>query len=300
MFSLFLSCSIILSGPTPSFAFPFAPSPCHDSGSDRSLRTLVAYYGPVDNRKLITQGGKELGLSDQEIAHLREVTGVIICPSPNGKTGWFSSATLESGGDRILTAAHNFNQNKDNNIQFEKCYFQNQATPPKSSFFSLDSKNKPNVMYNSGWPSDPIADYAVVKLQTPFHVKNPFPFDFSGRRLTPNDKIIVVSGAQKHFDNHSFSEPIVQQCSSPDSAVNTTTVYYTNCALFHQASGSIGYVRNGDGVLSQKIIANSIGTENNSEEYDFKKVQYSKLLGLDRAFFEDAKTFGLGAQSHSN
>ena len=287
-----LACALSLSNLSPSYAFPFAHSLCHDSGSDRSLRNLVAYYGPVDNRKLISEGGKELGLSAQEIVHLREVSGVMICPGPNGK-GFATSATLEGNGDRILTAAHAFSQNDVNSIQFDKCYFKNQAIPQKISLLALTPKKQPDAMFNAGWPQDSTADYAVAKLETPIHIRNPFPFDSSGRRLTPEDKIIVVSGAQKHFDNHNLSEPIVQQCSAPDTMAVSTTIYYTNCALFHQASGSIGYVRDANGVLTQKILANGIGTQKQSEDYDFSKKQFSDFMGLDRAFLLDAKSFGM-------
>ena len=139
MLGLILGCGLSLSNPNSGYAFPFAHSLCHDSSGDSSLRKLVAYYGPVDNRKLISEGGKELGLSDQEIAHLREITGVMICPGPNGK-GLGTSATLEGNGDRILTAAHGFDQNEEKSIQFDKCYFKNQAIPQQIIDDRADAK----------------------------------------------------------------------------------------------------------------------------------------------------------------
>ena len=229
------SCMLSVTSPSISLALPF----CHSSQLNRPLLHLAAYYGATDNRSLISKSGKQLGLSDKEIEQLREITGVMVCPGPNGK-GFATSATLEGNGDRILTAAHGLNQNAAKSIQFDKCYFKNESVPPKIALLSLNSDHLPDAKFNARWPQDETADYTIIKLQKSIAIKNPFPFDFTGRILKPEDRLIVVSGAQKGFDNGQGSEPIIQQCHAPNTISVSTTLYSTDCAGFHQGSGSIG------------------------------------------------------------
>ena len=286
--TIFASCMLSLASPSISLALPY----CHVSQLNKPLFKLAAYYGATDNRSLISEGGKKLGLSDVEIAQMREITGIMVCPGPNGM-GFSTSASLEGTGDRILTAAHALDQNAAKSIQFDKCYFQNESVPPKIALLSVNSNHLPDAKFNAGWPQDHTADYAVIKLQKSLAIKNPFPIDFSGRHLNPEDKILVVSGAQKGFDNGHGSEPIVQQCHAPNSSSVSTTLYFTDCALFPKGSGSIGYFRDEKGILNQKMIASGNNTDDQHEEYDFSKKQYSVFLGLDGSFLADAPKLGL-------
>ena len=182
-----------------------APSP--GSAADRfsGLLQRVNIIDGADGRDLLLAIGPRLGLSRDEIARIRKVSGYVGCLSPSPSVG---SGALFLSNRQILTAAHIFFEASGR--KRSKCFFKNQDAKPVMIDLLVDDDN---ARFGARPPkSGSNNDYAVVRLAEPLAGGEPFPVAAE----TPpraGEALILVSahpaGMEKPMDN---GVPVIQGC----------------------------------------------------------------------------------------
>jgi hypothetical protein len=110
----------------PVISMPFGPSV--------GLLQKVNVIGGPDRRDSLLAIGPQLGLSADEIARIRRVSGYVGCLEPSPSVG---SGALFLSNNQILTAADIFFE--DSGRQRWKCFFKNQDSAPVKIDLLTDS-----------------------------------------------------------------------------------------------------------------------------------------------------------------
>jgi len=190
----------------------------------------------VDDRDSLTAIGPALGLSAEEIARIRKVSGSVGCFFPTPSVG--SGALFLTNG-QVLTAAH---------ILFTRdgkrrsgCFFKNQAVD--SVKIDLDTTRAafgaipPRAGSNS--------DFAIVTLVEPVPDAVPFPVA-DDVPVSAGDRLIVITahpaGMEKSVAN---DVPVAQGCTVRRAPVSTeaTSFYRTDCDATGSSSGGMHLAR---------------------------------------------------------
>lgn len=221
-----------------------------DAGGERaSVVQRVNIIDGVDDRGALAELGPALGLSGNEIARIRKVSGYVGCLSPSPSMG--AGALFVSNG-QILTAAH---------ILFEpsgrprrKCFFRNQDPEPFHTELDLAPTA---VRFGAKLPkAGSAADFAVVRLVEP--VPRAVPFQSLGTLPGVGDALIVVTahpaGMARQVDN---AMPVVQGCTVrrvlPAKSPGAASQFRTDCDATGSSSGGMNLSRVGGELVFQGI-----------------------------------------------
>lgn len=208
----------------------------------------------ADDRDALTALGPRLGLSGDEIARIRRVSGFVGCLAPTPSLG---SATLFLSSGQIITAAHIL-VDASGKLR-SKCFFKNQEARPFMTDLLLDPASialggpRPKAGSN--------ADFAIVRLAAPVPDATPFPV-VDADPVT-GDRLIVVtahpSGMERAVD---AGMPVVQGCAvrrvpkGRDPAAST--FFRTDCDATGASSGGM-HLSRVDGRLTLRGITISTG-----------------------------------------
>jgi hypothetical protein len=201
----------------------------------------------TDDRGALTELGPKLGLSADEIAQIRKVSGYVGCLSPSPSVG---SAALFLTNDQILTAAHVFFE--DSGRKRSKCFFRAQLAGAPRIDLKLDAGTaifgaaKPKAGSND--------DYAIVKLAAP--VKGAVPFPVTDVPIAQGDQLIVVTAHPAGMEKVDNDVPVVQACTVrrvPRSAAKTS-FYRSDCDATGASSGGMNLARVGGRLVWRGII----------------------------------------------
>ena len=255
------------------------------------LQQVNVIDGP-DRRDSLLAIGPRLGLSADEIARIRKVSGYVGCFAPSPAIG---SGALFLTNNQILTAAHIFFE--DSGRQRSKCFFKNQDAAPVKIDLLLDPAN---ARFGAQSPKSPANnDYAVVRLAEPIEGAEPFPV---AADIAPHtgDPLIVVSshpaGMTTVVDN---GVPVVQGCKIRRVPKSTaaTSFYRTDCAASGESSGSMNLARV-DGRLVFRGIVITTGPWRDPKfagaPYDEAKGSVTTALGTDAAILKAGEDLARG------
>jgi hypothetical protein len=248
------------------------------------LLHLVNIIDGADRRDSLLAIGPRLGLSTDEMARIRKVSGYVGCLAPSPSVG---SGALFLSNRQILTAAHIFFEASGR--QRWKCFFKNQDTAPVKVDLLLDDANaRFGALPPKSGSND---DYAIVRLAEPIAGGEPFPVaaDVPPRA---GDSLIVVSshpaGMTTPVDN---GIPVVQSCKIrrvPKSAA-ATSFYRTDCDASGESSGSMNLARV-DGRLVFRGIVITTGPWRDPKlvgaPYDEARGSVTTALGTDAAILK--------------
>jgi len=257
-----------------------APSP--GSAADRlsGLLQRVNIIDAADGRDSLLAIGPQLGLSRDEIARIRKVSGYVGCLSPSPSVG---SGALFLSNRQILTAAHIFFEASGR--KRSKCFFKNQDAKPVMIDLLVDDGN---ARFGARPPkSGSNNDYAVVRLAEPLVGGEPFPVAAETPRA--GEALILVSahpaGMEKPMDN---GVPVIQGCKIRRVPKSTaaTSFYRTDCDATGAASGSMNLARV-KGQLAYRGIVITTGPWRDPKligaPYDEAKGSVTTALGTDSA-----------------
>jgi hypothetical protein len=274
-----LACgAVALVALVPAIAAPVITMPSAPSAG--LLQQVNVIDGP-DRRNSLLAIGPQLGLSADEIARIRKVSGYVGCLEPSPSVG---SGALFLSNNQILTAADIFFD--DSGRQRSNCFFKNQDLAPVKIHLLLDAANA----RLGAWPPKPASndDYAVVRLAEPIIGGDPFPV---APDLPPRagDSLIVVSAHPAAMatpvDN---GIPVVQGCKIrhvPNSTA-ATSFYRSDCSATAGAAGAMNLARV-DGKLVFRGIVISTGPWRDPKffgaPYDEARGSVTTALGTDAA-----------------
>ena len=238
-----------------------------------------------DERDSLLVLGPELGLSAQEIARIRKVSGYVGCflPSPSVGTG-----ALFLSNQQILTAGHIFFA--ADGRRRSKCFFRNQdGAEPLMIDLLPDAVNarfgakRPKAGSNQDW--------AIVRLVAPVPGAEPLPVAYEAP-VQAGDELVVVTahpaGMEKEVEK---SVPVVQGCTvrrAPKSS-SSTSFFRTDCDATGSSSGGMHLARV-DGELVFRGITITTGPWRDERfkgaPYDEKTGSVTTALGADAAILE--------------
>jgi hypothetical protein len=238
----------------------------------------------IDGRDSLLEIGPKLGLSQDEIARIRKVSGYVGCLSPSPSVG---SGALFLSNRQILTAAHIFFEASGRRRW--KCFFKNQDPKPVMVDLLVDDDN---ARFGAVSPkSGSNGDYAIVRLAAPIEGGEPFPVA-AGTPPRVGDPLILISahpaGMALPMDN---GVPVVQGCKVRRVPKSTaaTSFYRTDCDATGAASGSMNLGRV-DGRLIYRGIVITTGPWRDAKligaPYDEAKGSVTTALGTDAAILK--------------
>jgi hypothetical protein len=282
------------------YKFPFArdliPGKCNPSGYETSFEKLVHninIVGPTDGRGALSDLGPKIGMSPVEIRQVRKSTGYIYCPGTKYKNRATGSGALIGNNKTIFTTAHSFIDGEGRKREpLSNCFFQNQDSPytRRNLVFKSGSHKigfKPGV-------SRYRTDYAIVQLEDEIPGAEPFPFEESGSLIKDDQKVIVISAAQKNMTvKVDPNEPVVQSCSTKFSLGGDDfgrSVFYTDCDIHGGGSGSPVLARSQGGqlVLRGLLTANGEGAID-YHDFELKTGNYAEGILIDDRIISELK-----------
>jgi hypothetical protein len=272
-----LACGIVALVPfVPVAAAPVITMPA--AASAGLLQQVNVIDGP-DRRNSLLAIGPQLGLSANEIARIRKVSGYVACLEPSPSVG---SGALFLSSNQILTAGDIFFD--DSGRQRWKCFFKNQDSAPVKIDLLLDPANA----RLGAWPPKPASnsDYAVVRLAEPITGGDPFPVA-PDVPLRAGDALIVVSAHPEAMTTRVDNGiPVVQGCNVRRVPRSTavTSFYRSDCSASGAMAGAMNLARV-DGKLVFRGIIISTGPWRDPKffgaPYDEAKGSVTTALGAD-------------------
>lgn len=240
----------------------------------------------TDDRDSLLAIGPSLGLSDDEIARIRKVSGYVGCFLPTPSLG---SGALFLANNQILTAGHVF-FDPVTGIRRSSCFFKNQEEP----FVRIDLL--PEAGRFGAVPLKPGSnyDFAVVPLASPIEGAEPFPV-LPDVPVKQGDALIVVTahpaGMEKQVPNEI---PVVQGCSVRRVPISSsiTSFYRSDCDASGSSSGGMNLSRvNGELVYRGVTITTGLwrDPELHGAPYDEKRGSVTTALGTDAAILKAAR-----------
>ena len=239
----------------------------------------------ADERDSLLVVGPSLGLSAEEIARIRKVSGYVGCflPTPSVGTG---ALFLTNG--QIITAAHIF-FTRDGQRRSD-CFFKNQAAD--SVKIDLDTSR---AAFGAVPPkAGSNADFAIVTLVEPIPGASPFPVEESVP-VRAGDRLIVITahpaGMEKTVDN---SVPVAQGCQVRRVPVSTaaTSFYRTDCDATGSSSGGMHLARVGGRLVFRGITITAGPWQDpafHGAPYDERAGSVTTALGTDAAILAAGK-----------
>lgn len=222
------------------------PEPAANVRSQRPHILPVNIIDGVDDRDSLLAIGPALGLSREEIARIRKVSGFVGCFHPTPSVG---SGALFLNNRQIITAAHIF-FTRDGRRR-TGCFFKNQAAD--SMKIDLDTSRA------AFGAVPPVAgsndDFAIVTLAEPIPDAEPFPVA-ANVSVVAGDRLIVITahpaGMEKVVDNN---VPVAQACTVRRAPVSTeaTSFYRTDCDATGASSGGMHLSRVGGRLVFRGI-----------------------------------------------
>ncbi len=208
--------------------------------AEDAFLTRVNVIDGTDDRDFILAIGPALGLSAEEIARIRKVSGFVGCfhPTPSVGTG-----ALFLTNRQIITAAHIF-FTRDGRRR-TGCFFKNQA----ADSVKINIPIGPGLAAFGAMPprAGSNEDFAIATLAESVPGAVPFPVE-EGVRIKAGDRLIVITahpaGMEKAVDN---SVPVAQGCTVRRVPVSTspTNFYRTDCDASGSSSGGMHLARVG-------------------------------------------------------
>jgi Trypsin-like peptidase domain len=202
----------------------------------------------VDDRDSLLTIGPALGLSPEEMARIRKVSGFVGCFRPTPSVG---SGALFLSNRQIITAAHIFFTREGR--PRSDCFFKNQAEDSikidlitgsgRAAFGAIPPKAGSNE------------DFAIVTLAEPVQGATPFPVE-DRVPIARGDRLIVITahpaGMAKKVDNN---VPVAQGCTVRRVPVSTaaTSFYRTDCDASGSSSGGMHLARVGGRLVFRGI-----------------------------------------------
>jgi hypothetical protein len=235
----------------------------------------------VDDRDSLLAIGPALGLSDEEIARIRKVSGYVGCFLPSPSVG---SGALFLSNRQIITAAHIFFM--PNGERRSSCFFKNQAADSRKIDLLIGDGHAAFGAVPPAAGSN--ADFAIVTLAEPIEGAVPFPVE-EGMPIKAGDSLIVITahpaGLEKEVDN---AVPVAQGCTVMRAPKSTapTSFYRTDCDATGSSSGGMHLSRVG-GQLAFRGITISAGPWRDpafhGAPYDERRGSVTTALGTDAA-----------------
>lgn len=190
----------------------------------------------ADERGSLLDRGPRLGLSPQEIARIRKVSGYVGCFLPTPSVG---AAALFLSDRQILSAAHIFFDRSGQ--PRSKCFFRNQDAEPVMLDLLPDiaefGAEPPKAGSNN--------DYAIVRLAAPVPGAEPFPVDEQVPVVAGEALIVVTAHPAGMALEVDKAVPVVQGCvvrRAPRSTA-ATSFYRTDCDATGSSSGGMHLAR---------------------------------------------------------
>jgi hypothetical protein len=242
----------------------------------------------ADDRESLLVIGPKLGLSAEEMARIRKVSGYVGCLTPSPSVG---AGALFLTDRQILTAAHIFFE--PDGTRRSKCFFKNQDRKPVMVDLLVDDRNArfgalpPKAGSNS--------DFAVVRLAEPIDGGEPFAVA-PGVPVKAGDKLIVVTahpaGMEREVDN---GTPVVQGCKVRRVPVSTgiTSFYRSDCDATGSSSGGMNLSRvNGELVFRGVTITTGLWRDDKLKgaPYNEKAGSVTTALGTDAAILKAGRS----------
>ena len=244
-----------------------------------------------DDRGTLVTRGPELGLSPDEIARIRQVSGHVAC---FGAQPVVASGALFLANDLVLTAAHTFFD--ADGKRAEKCFFRAQA--PGADWVPLKT-DAANARFGAVPPKPGSNnDWAVVRLATPIAGAEPFPPATTRPRV--GDHLIVLTAHPADMEPIDPAMPVVRGCTVKRVPISTaaTNFYRSDCDAVGGASGGMHLARV-DGRLVFRAITISTGPWRDAKlhgaPYDEKAGSVTTALLTDAAILAAAQAL-LGAR----
>jgi hypothetical protein len=241
----------------------------------------------ADERGSLLELGPALGLSAEEIARIRKVSGYVGCfvPSPSVGTG-----ALFLSDRQILTAGHIFFD--PSGERRSKCFFRNQDAEPVMIDILTDAEN---TRFGAEPPkAGSNDDFAIVRLVAPVPGAKPFPVEES-MPVSAGDALIVVTahpaGMEREADR---AVPVVQACTIRRAPVSkhATSFYRTDCDATGSSSGGM-HLGRVDGRLVFRGITITSGPWRDKylrgAPYDEQAGSVTTALGADAAILAAGK-----------
>jgi Trypsin-like peptidase domain len=233
----------------------------------------------ADDRGSLLTLGPTLGLSAEEIARIRKVSGHVGCFEPRPQV---ASGALYLADDLVLTAAHTFFA--PDGKRAGKCFFRPQA--PGSDWMPLLT-DRANARFGAVPPKPGSNnDWAIVRLASPIVGAQPFPP--ASAPPVNGEALIVVTAHPAGMETMDPNVPVVQGCKVrrvPKSS-STTNFYRSDCDATGASSGGMHLSRVG-GQLMFRGITISTGPWRDSglagAPYDEKAGSVTTALGTDAA-----------------
>jgi hypothetical protein len=240
----------------------------------------------TDDRDSLTVIGPKLGLSPEEIARIRKVSGYVGCflPSPSVGTG-----ALFLSNRQILTAAHIFfTQSGERRTS---CFFKSQD--PES--IKIDILPSPAKFGSKRPKAGSNSDYAIVRLVEPVLGAEPFPVE-PFAPIAAGDELIVVTahpaGMAKEVDK---AVPVVQRCTVRRVPISTaaTNFFRTDCDATGSSSGGMHLSRVGGRLVFRGVTITSGPWQDErlrGAPYSEKRGSVTTALGTDAAILEAGRS----------
>ena len=218
------------------------------NSADTSAILNVNVIDGADERDSLLAIGAQLGLSSDEIARIRKVSGYVGCFLPNPSVG---TGALYLTNQQILTAGHIFFE--PSGERRSSCFFKNQDSVSVKIDLLVDDAN---AAFGGNPPrAGSNGDYAIVRLVEPLAGAEPFPVN-PGVPVAAGDRLIVVTahpvGMAREVDN---SIPVVQPCTVRRAPVSSTATsfYRTDCDATGSSSGGMHLSRVGGELVFRGI-----------------------------------------------
>jgi len=268
----------------------------------------------IDPRGSLTAKGPELGLSQQEMAQIRQTIGDVVCPGVQG------TAFLIGRGADLVTNAHIFvDENGRDRANLQQCFWQDKEVPFRRVPLNVGAKTL--KLFTRSTVEEFNLDLAIVHLGGEVPEARPFRLG-AAASVGSGDRLIMVSASQLRmpslpkpmmeflrvasdvaFEFDYNREPIVQDCTVrtvggiKDRGLDDTI--YSDCSATKGASGSPVLVRSADGELTIKGI--HVGGGQDSADYtDFtldasssKGRSYSNAIQLNQEIIDEIEQFEL-------
>lgn len=246
----------------------------------------------TDERDSLTAIGPALGLSADEIARIRRVSGYVGCFRPSPSVG--SGALFLTSG-QIITAAHIFYDRSGR--RRSKCFFKTQDATP----VMIDILDGPDDVVVGRVPprAGSTDDFAIARLAEPVPGGDPFPVD-ARAPVAAGDRLIVITAHPAGMAREvAKAVPVAQSCTVKRVPVSASDVSFfrTDCDATGSSSGGMHLARV-DGRLVFRGVTITTGPWQ-SERY--RGAPYSErggsvttALGTDRAVLAAARRLASG------
>lgn len=201
----------------------------------------------ADDRDSLLVLAPKLGLTAEEVQHIRSSTGFVACLSPTPSMG---SGVLFLDNQQVLTAAHILYQ-PDGKAR-SRCFFRNQTVPP----VMVDLVPYKGYSAFGAMPPKPgtSQDFAIVRTALP--VTGGAPFRVPDSLPAKGETLIVTTGhpagMAKEVDRF---VPVAQSCTVRRvlSAGRYAALFNTDCDATGSSSGGANFARVGGGLVLRGV-----------------------------------------------